>query len=494
MPQLKADLARLVAIPSISAPGYPEPRRPAARRRTTPSSSCCATPAWRTSSRSSCRTPRRIVTGEIPAPPGAPTVLLYSHYDVVPGRRRGAVELAAVRADRARRRALRPRARRTPSRTSSATSARCARGSGRPPVGIKVVIEGQEEVGGGASRPIPPTHPGAVRRRRDGDRRHGQRPPGRADADGRAARDGDGDGRGARRSPGPSTAASSAAPRPDALLALLRALASLHDENGDVAVAGLRREEWTGESYSDDEFRELAEVVPGLPLHRHRRARLARLVGPGDHGDRASTCRRSTSALNAVSPYARAKLNLRVHPEQDAAEAQAALVRHLEARAAVRHRARRARRRDRQRLRRATPAGRPTRRRARRSRRPGAATTVDVADAAGRSRSSARCRRPCPRPRCCSSARPTASRTSTRPTSACCSTSSRRRSLAEAEFFGELRRGAGDERGDDRDARRRARRAGEARRSCERMLDGIERRRQQDAATRRSCSSGCASA
>ena len=37
------------------------------------------------------------------------------------------------------------------------------------------------------------------------------------------------------------------------------------------------------------------------------------------------------NALNAVSPRARAKLNLRVHPEQDAGEAQAALVRHLEA-------------------------------------------------------------------------------------------------------------------------------------------------------------------
>ena len=36
--------------------------------------------------------------------------------------------------------------------------------------------------------------------------------------------------------------------------------------DGDVAVAGLRREEWTGASYSDEEFRELAEVEPGLPL------------------------------------------------------------------------------------------------------------------------------------------------------------------------------------------------------------------------------------
>jgi acetylornithine deacetylase/succinyl-diaminopimelate desuccinylase-like protein len=36
------------------------------------------------------------------------------------------------------------------------------------------------------------------------------------------------------------------------------------------------------------------------------------------------------NALNAVSPYARAKINMRVHPAQDAVEAQAALVRHLE--------------------------------------------------------------------------------------------------------------------------------------------------------------------
>jgi cysteinylglycine-S-conjugate dipeptidase len=36
------------------------------------------------------------------------------------------------------------------------------------------------------------------------------------------------------------------------------------------------------------------------------------------------------NAVNAVSPHSRAALNLRVHPEQDAAEAQAALIRHFE--------------------------------------------------------------------------------------------------------------------------------------------------------------------
>jgi cysteinylglycine-S-conjugate dipeptidase len=116
---------------------------------------------------------------------------------------------------------------------------------------------------------------------------------------------------------------------PDALIVLLHALASMHDENGDVAVEGLRREEWTGASYSEDEFRELAEVLPGLPL-----------IGSGGLGSRVWSGPAITitgvdvpsvdNALNAVSPRTRASLNVRVHPEQDAGEAQAAVIRHLE--------------------------------------------------------------------------------------------------------------------------------------------------------------------
>src|SRR6201985_42368 len=40
---------------------------------------------------------------------------------------------------------------------------------------------------------------------------------------------------------------------PDALLALLHALATLHDEHGDVAVAGLRRGEGAGAASHEDE-------------------------------------------------------------------------------------------------------------------------------------------------------------------------------------------------------------------------------------------------
>ena len=117
---------------------------------------------------------------------------------------------------------------------------------------------------------------------------------------------------------------------PDALLAVLRALASLHDERGDVAVAGLRRDEWEGEQQPEADFRELGTVLDGMPL-----------IGTGGLGARVwagpaiTVCGIDVpsvdGAVNAVSPYARAQINLRVHPEQDAGEAQAALVRHLEA-------------------------------------------------------------------------------------------------------------------------------------------------------------------
>jgi acetylornithine deacetylase/succinyl-diaminopimelate desuccinylase-like protein len=117
---------------------------------------------------------------------------------------------------------------------------------------------------------------------------------------------------------------------PDALLALIRALATLHDDNGDVAVEGLRREEWAGASYSDEEFRALAEVGDGVPF-----------IGTGGLGERIWSGPALTvtgldalpvdAPVNAVVPFARAKINARFHPDQDPLEGQAALVRHLEA-------------------------------------------------------------------------------------------------------------------------------------------------------------------
>ena len=183
MPQLEEDLARLVAIPSVSAPGFPEPRRPLLDTYDLIVGLLRDAGVEKIDSLELPDT-APVIMGEIPAPDGAPTVLLYGHYDVVPAGRRDEVGVAAVRGDRARRRDLRSRRRRLEVEHPDARRG-AARVGGKPPVGIKIVIEGQEEIGS-AFGTFPPSRPGAVRRRRDGDRRHGQSPPRRPDAHDRA--------------------------------------------------------------------------------------------------------------------------------------------------------------------------------------------------------------------------------------------------------------------------------------------------------------------
>jgi acetylornithine deacetylase/succinyl-diaminopimelate desuccinylase-like protein len=83
MPQLKADLARLVSVPCISAPGFPEATRPALMEAYEMVVGLFRDAGVETLGALELPDTAPIITGEIPAPPGAPTVLLYSHYDVV---------------------------------------------------------------------------------------------------------------------------------------------------------------------------------------------------------------------------------------------------------------------------------------------------------------------------------------------------------------------------------------------------------------------------
>ncbi len=83
MPELERELAELVAIPSVSAPDYPEETRRSARdARLRPELLRDAGVEQVDTLELPDTAP--IVIGEIPAPAGAPTVLLYGHYDVVP--------------------------------------------------------------------------------------------------------------------------------------------------------------------------------------------------------------------------------------------------------------------------------------------------------------------------------------------------------------------------------------------------------------------------
>jgi cysteinylglycine-S-conjugate dipeptidase len=84
MPELKADLARLVAIPSISGPNYPDATHASLRDAYEEVVRLCRDAGVRILDPLELPNTAPVVMGEIPAPDGAPTVLLYGHYDVVP--------------------------------------------------------------------------------------------------------------------------------------------------------------------------------------------------------------------------------------------------------------------------------------------------------------------------------------------------------------------------------------------------------------------------
>jgi cysteinylglycine-S-conjugate dipeptidase len=326
MPQLKADLARLVAIPSISAPDYPEETHAVLHETYEAVAELFDDAGVRILEPLTLPGTAPVVMGEIPAPPGAPTLLLYSHYDVVPVGEELKWESPPFEATE-RDGAIYGRGTADTKSNILMHVGALRAWEGKPPVGIKVVIEGMEEVGSAFSA-YPPSDPAlfAADAMVIGDM--GSFRPGvptlTVALRGMAMITIE-----ARTLAGPKHSGQFGGAAPDALLALVRALSTMHDENGDVIVPGLRREEWTGASYSEDEFRELAEIVPGVPF-----------LGTGGLGERIWTGPALTvtgmdvlpvdQAVNAVVPYARAKVSLRVHPEQDPVEAQAALIRHLQ--------------------------------------------------------------------------------------------------------------------------------------------------------------------
>jgi acetylornithine deacetylase/succinyl-diaminopimelate desuccinylase-like protein len=115
---------------------------------------------------------------------------------------------------------------------------------------------------------------------------------------------------------------------PDALTALSRLLATLHDDAGDVAVEGLVRREAAPLEYPPERLRAEAGMLDGVSF-----------LGTGRLVDRVWT-KPSLSVLgidapptgqapNALVPSAKAKLSLRLAPGDDPKSAYAALSEHL---------------------------------------------------------------------------------------------------------------------------------------------------------------------
>ena len=117
-------------------------------------------------------------------------------------------------------------------------------------------------------------------------------------------------------------------PVPDALTTLCRLLATLHDDYGNVAVAGLGTRPAADLDCPEERFRAEAGVVDGVEL-----------IGSGSLVERLWTrpaisvlaidAPRVARASNTLIPVTRAKVSLRVAPGDDSSAALDALIEHL---------------------------------------------------------------------------------------------------------------------------------------------------------------------
>lgn len=119
---------------------------------------------------------------------------------------------------------------------------------------------------------------------------------------------------------------------PDATTALIRMLASLHDERGEVAVAGLRRADAFALDYPVDRLRAESGVLDGVDLIGGAPVADRLWSGPsitvvGIDGPRIA------EASPVLQPTARACVSVRVAPGDDARAALAAVQEHLRAHA-----------------------------------------------------------------------------------------------------------------------------------------------------------------
>ncbi len=327
LPGVRADLEALVRIPSVSA----DPARSEDVRRSADlTAELFRAEGFPEVSILSAGGGAPAVVARHPAPPGAPTVLLYAHHDVQPT---GDVAEwdsppfePTERGDR-----LYGRGAADDKAGIAAHLAAVRAFDGRPPVGVTVFVEGEEEVGS-------PTLEAFLAEHRD-----------LLAADVIVIAD---SANFAIGQPALTTSLRGLAdcvvevrmlqhavhsglfggPVIDALTALCRLLATLHDDQGNVAVPGLAASPAADVEYPEPRFRAEAGVVEGVEL-----------VGDGTLVERLWTkpaiavvaldARPVAEASNTLAPVARAKVSLRVAPGDDATTALGALTRHLEANA-----------------------------------------------------------------------------------------------------------------------------------------------------------------
>lgn len=268
------------------------------------------------------------VVGSRPGPdPDAPTVLLYSHYDVQPPLDEAAWRTPPFELTEVDGRWYGRGAADCKGNIVMQLAALRALGDDVP-VNLKLVVEGSEEQGTGGLEDYVPKHPERLR------------------ADAILICD---TGNAAVGMPAATVSLRGLAnvvvrvealrsevhsgmyggPAPDALAALIHILASLRDGAGNTTISGLdSNQTWTGMEYPAADFRADATVLDEVSL-----------VGDGSVADLlwarpavtvlGIDCPPVIGSAAAIQPRAAARLNLRVPPGTDAAVAQEALSKHL---------------------------------------------------------------------------------------------------------------------------------------------------------------------
>ncbi|MEV7464248.1 dipeptidase [Streptomyces rubiginosohelvolus] len=273
------------------------------------------------------------VYGYLPGPAGAPTVLLYAHYDVQPPLDESAwISPPFELTERDGRWYGRGAADCKGGFIMHLLALRALKADGGVPVSVKVIAEGSEEQGTGGLERYAEAHPELLRADTivigdTGNFRVGL-PTVTATLRGmtmlRVQLD---------TLEGNLHSGQFGGAAPDALAAMIQLLASLRAEDGTTTVDGLTGDaDWDGIQYPEAEFRQDAKVLDGVEL-----------IGTGTVADRiwarpavtviGIDCPAVVGATPSVQASARAQISLRVPPGHDAAEATKLLTAHLESRA-----------------------------------------------------------------------------------------------------------------------------------------------------------------
>jgi len=321
MPSIMGELEQMVAIPSIAFPGYPaEPVLAMAQQ-------CVAAFARYGVEASLHEIPGGYpaVWAELPAPEGKPTVLLYAHYDVQPAPpEQGWTTDPFTPVHRDGR--LYGRGSADDKSGIAIHLATLAAFGGKPPVGVRVVLEGEEETNSHLEAYVK-AHPekfqaDAVIVADMGNLEVGEplltvglRGHVKAIVEVRTLK-----------ADVHSGLFGGAAP--DALMALIKLLAQLTDELGTSLVPGINADEWPGADFPEDLLRTGGGIIDGVDL-----------VGTGSIASRLWS-KPSVNVLgidvpsvegagNVLHATARAAVGLRIPPGQDDHEAMDALMSYL---------------------------------------------------------------------------------------------------------------------------------------------------------------------